>query len=92
MADLKLDHAFCVDFREELSHRGISGVITDLLDSKSANVPNKKMYLARECGKKGSFRTQLENAFSTLTTMQPHKKVALKNLKEEIFLLVPEKK
>ena len=92
MADLKLDHNFCVDFREEISRHGISGVITELLDSKSVNVPNKKKYLARECGKKGSFKAQLENAFSTLITSQPHKKAALKGLKDEIFLLIPAKK
>jgi hypothetical protein len=92
MSDLKLDHAFCVDFREELSRNGISGVLTELLDSKSANVPGKKMYLARECGKKGAFKAQLENAFSTLCASQPHKKAALKNLKNEIFLLIPAKK
>lgn len=92
MADLKLDHAFCVSFREELSRNGVAGVLTELLDSKSTNVPNKKKYLARECGKKGAFKAQLENAFSTLITSQPHKKAALKGLKEEIFLLVPEKK
>lgn len=92
MHDLRLDHAFCVDFREEISRHGIAGVLTELIDSKSANVPNKKMYLARECGKKGSFRTQLENAFSTLCSKQPHKKGVLKNLQEEIFLLIPAKK
>ncbi len=92
MADLKLDHNFCVDFREEISRHGISGVITELLDSKSVNVPNKKKYLARECGKKGAFKAQLENAFSTLITSQPHKKAALKGLKDEIFLLIPAKK
>ncbi len=92
MSDLKLDHAFCVDFREELSRNGISGVLTELLDSKSTNVPSKKMYLARECGKKSSFKAQLESTVSTLCARQPHKKALLKNLKDEIFLLIPAKK
>jgi hypothetical protein len=92
MSDLKLDHAFCVDFREELSRNGISGVLTELLDSKSTNVPSKKMYLARECGKKSSFKAQLESTVSTLCAQQPRKQAALKKLREEIFLLIPAKK
>ncbi len=62
----KLDHSFCVKFREDIERYGLKQVIRDLLFSTSEKVPLRKQYLARECSKKKSFRAQFENACAEL--------------------------
>jgi hypothetical protein len=66
MEKQKLDHSFCVKFREDIERYGLKQVIHDLLFSTSEKVPLRKQYLARECSKKSSFRAQFENACAEL--------------------------
>ena len=55
---VKLDHAFCAKFREDIERYGLKQVVRDLVVSTSAKVPLRKQYLARECNKKNSFKNQ----------------------------------
>ena len=85
MADLKLDHEFSASFREEIAGNRLKGVIAGLVDSKSDKLPLKKMYLARECRKKKSFRVQVEQAITALCREKPQMALAYSNLKAEII-------
>ena len=83
--DLKLDHEFSASFRQEIAGNKLKGVIAGLIDSKSAKLPLKKMYLARECKKKKSFRVEVEKAISSLCKERPQMALAYTNLKAEII-------
>lgn len=62
----KLDHSFCVKFREDIERYGLKQVIRDLVVSTSEKVPLRKQYLARECEKKNSFKNQFVAACADL--------------------------
>ena len=83
--DLKLDHEFSTSFRQEIAGNRLKGVIAGLVDSKSAKLPLKKMFLARECKKKKSFRIQVEGAIAALCKERPKMALAYANLKAEIL-------
>ena len=83
--DLKLDHEFSASFRQEIAGNKLKGVIAGLIDSKSAKLPLKKMYLARECKKKKSFRVEVEKVISSLCKERPQMALAYTNLKAEII-------
>ena len=83
--DLKLDHEFSTSFRQEIAGNRLKGVIAGLVDSKSAKLPLKKMFLARECKKKKSFRIQVEGAIAALCKEKPKMALAYANLKAEIL-------
>ena len=80
-----LDHSFCADFRQEIAQKGLSGVIKDLLETKSVNAPRKKAYLARECNKKKSFKTQVEEITKSLNKTLPNLRPALIALRQDIL-------
>ena len=83
--EIRLDHSFSESFRKEIAGGGLKVVIAGLLESKSTKVPLKKLYLARECQKKKSFRTQVEQVFNALCAEQPKNRVAFKALKNELI-------
>ena len=83
--DLKLDHEFSAGFRQEIAGNRLKGVIAGLVDSKSSKLPLKKMFLARECKKKKSFRVEVEKAIASLCKERPQMALAYTNLKAEII-------
>lgn len=62
---VELDHAFSAKFRKEIQAYGLKQIIRDLMSSNN-KVEQKKLYLARECSKKNTFRAQFENACAEL--------------------------
>jgi hypothetical protein len=85
MEKQKLDHSFCVKFREDIERYGLKQVVKDLLISTSEKVPLRKQYLARECSKKNSFRAQFENACAELKADERQLRPAIIAIQKEII-------
>ncbi len=83
--DNSLDHSFCAEFRQEIAQKGLAGVIKELLETKSVNAPRKRAYLARECNKKKSFKTKIEEITQSLKNTAPNLRPALLALRQDIL-------